>query len=180
MNYGKEGSCKNILNLSSLAEKVLNHPVKDVLYEYLNAARAVKQLYRSVDNIEPAHPHRAHSLVERAVNHGRDSDHSHVTDVIVASLPPSVFLALSCGRQTDGLRGSNLLGDLFQKSLPGIRRLFLRPLRKAESRWERWRTGNGRRCCPSSTTGPTASLPGAARMDIRLNHRVCPLFCSTP
>lgn len=44
--------------------------------------------------------------------------------------------------------------------------------RKAWVRRERWQTGNGHRCCPISTTGPTASLPVQARTDIYRNLRV--------
>lgn len=41
---------------------------------------------------------------------------------------------------------------------------------------ESWLIPKGRLCFPSSMTGPTASLPAAAIMDIRQSRRVCPLF----
>lgn len=57
-------------------------------------------------------------------------------------------------------------------TLPETRSRFVCAFVGGRARWERWRTGNGRRFCPSSTTGPTASPPAAARSDTRLNHRV--------
>lgn len=93
----------------------------------------------------------------------------------VISLPPLVFSQChvevkdlkpeKCGALALPPLLSNLCG-----SLNSLRRIP----------W-RWQTGNGHRCCPSSTTEATACLPGAAPLDILPNHRVCHLFClSTP
>ena len=129
---------------------------------------------------EPAHPKRS-SLIGRARCQSQpDSD--HVTDVFVISLPPSLFSPCHVDVRHPELTGcgAKISSATLPEHLTRVTEHFPRLQQRLSSGvWEPWRTGNGRRCCPSSTTGPTASLPGAACMDIRRNHRVCPLFCLT-
>lgn len=89
----------------------------------------------------------------------------------VISLPPSVFV--QCHVEVKDLKPDTCRTSTLPPVLSNLCESLNSPRHKS---W-RWRTGNGHRYCPSSTTGATACLPGAAPLDILPNHRVCLLFC---